>query len=114
MEVNTPKDNNEQALIYKSVKNKDIALTFLPPLNAIYEYAPVYFIIPGGGWHNETRESMLDFSTSSVLQLRKNGFAAAAIDYRVSKEVGIGIEEIISDCFDAARYISHFARIRFS
>lgn len=110
MDIQTPLDNREQVLIYKSVGKREIGLTFLPPINAIYEFAPVYFIIPGGGWYSESRESMLDFSASSVEALRRNGFAAVSIDYRVAAEDGIGIEETISDCFDAARYISHFAR----
>lgn len=111
MSMDTPKDNREQTLIYKSIGSRDIALTFLPPLNFVYEYAPVYFIIPGGGWHMESREDMLDFSSVSVEALRENGFAAVSIDYRVSVEDGIEIEEIISDCCDAARYISHFAQV---
>lgn len=110
MNIHTPLGNGEQILIYKSVGKREIMLTFLPPINALYESAPVYFIIPGGGWYSESRESMLDFSASSVEALRRNGFAAVSIDYRVAAEDGIGIEETISDCFDAARYISHFAR----
>ena len=56
----------------------------------------------------ETRQSMLDFSAQSVESLRKEGFAVVSIDYRVYKE-GVVMREIITDCFDAARYIAHFA-----
>lgn len=111
MNTDIPKNNFEQDLIYKSIGNRDIALTFLPPLKNVYKYAPVYFVIPGGGWYSESRESMIDFSAVSINALRKRGFAAVSIDYRTAAEEGIGLEETISDCFDAARYISHFAQI---
>ncbi len=94
-------------LIYKEAEGRRLSLIFLPPLNKLYDRAPVYLIIPGGGWHEESKESMLEFSAASVMSLRKKGFAAVSIDYRVSSESGVGIEEIISDCFDAARYLSH-------
>lgn len=111
MNFDIPKNNKEQTLVYKVIGERKIALTFLPPIKEIYKLSPVYFIIPGGGWHEESRESMLDFSALSVQSLRCAGFAAVSIDYRVSDEQGVTMEEIISDCFDAARYISHFSEI---
>ena len=72
--------------------------------------APLYFIIPGGGWHVETRQSMIDFSKDSVEALRNEGFAVVSIDYRVCGE-GVEMKEIITDCFDAARYVAHFSDV---
>lgn len=97
-----------ETLIYKETKEKRIELTFLPPTKKLYDRAPVYFIIPGGGWHTENRQSMIELSQISVDALREKGFAAVAPDYRVFLD-GTHIEEAISDCFDAARYIAHFA-----
>lgn len=108
MNFEIPADNRKQNLVYKAVGERKISLTFLPPTVSIYEYAPVYFLIPGGGWHMEKRSDMLDFAQISVNSLRESGFAVVSIDYRVSEEDGIAMEEIISDCFDAARYLSHF------
>lgn len=104
------KESNEERLdlIYKKTPQKDLMLTFLPPTLRKYEKAPIYFLIPGGGWHTETRQSMIDFSIESVENLRKQGFAVVSIDYRVHKD-GVKMREIITDCFDAARYIAHFA-----
>ena len=102
---------NEQGradLVYKKTQQRDLMLTFLPPLQQKYDKAPIYFLIPGGGWHVETRQSMIDFSAQSVDALRKEGFAVVSIDYRVCGE-GVVMREIITDCFDAARYIAHFA-----
>lgn len=106
--MDIPKGNIIQDLIYKKTPQRDLMLTFLPPIKEKYEKAPVYFIIPGGGWHTETRQSMLDFSAKSVEYLRNEGFAVVSVDYRVSGE-GVCMREIITDCFDAARYIAHYA-----
>jgi triacylglycerol lipase len=94
--------------VYKITPRRNLTLTFLPPLSKKFDKAPVYFLIPGGGWHVETRQSMIDFSIQSVETLRKEGFAVVSIDYRVYND-GVVMHEIITDCFDAARYIAHFA-----
>ena len=108
--MDTPKGNPKQDLVYKNTPQRDLMLTFLPPLQEKYDRAPVYFIIPGGGWHCEERQSMIDFSIQSVENLRKEGFAVVSIDYRVCGE-GVVMSEIITDCFDAARYVAHFSEI---
>lgn len=102
--------NQKADLVYKNTPQKDLMLTFLPPTKKKYQKAPVYLIIPGGGWHCEERQSMIDFSIQSVETLRNEGFAVVSIDYRVCGE-GVVMREIITDCFDAARYISHFAEV---
>ena len=103
-----PSGNAEIDLVYKSTPQKELMLTFLPPINKVYKSAPVYFIIPGGGWHVEKKEDMIWFSRISANKLREKGFAVVAIDYRVCTD-GIYMNEIITDCFDAARYIARFA-----
>ena len=108
--MDIPKEKILQNLIYKKTPQRDLMLTFLPPIKEKYEKTPVYFLIPGGGWHTEERQSMLDFSAKSVETLRNEGFAVVSIDYRICTE-GVVMREIITDCFDAARYIAHFADI---
>lgn len=108
--MDTPKGNIEADLVYKSTPQRDLMLTFLPPLQEKYEKAPIYFIISGGGWNTEERQSMIDFSIQSVEILRNEGFAVVSIDYRVSSEGAI-MNEVIIDCFDAARYVAHFADV---
>ena len=102
------KEKGRADLVYKKTPQRDLMLTFLPPIQKKYDKAPLYFLIPGGGWHVETRQSMLDFSAQSVEALRKEGFAVVSIDYRVRGE-GVVMREILTDCFDAARYVAHFA-----
>lgn len=105
--MDIPKGNGREELIYKTASNKNLMLTFLPPIEKKYEYAPLYFIIPGGGWHSENRQSILDFSCISVQSLREQGFAVVAIDYRVCSD-GVIMQDIITDCFDALRYIVNY------
>lgn len=108
--MDIPKGSIKADLIYKSTSKRELMLTFLPPYNIKYKEAPVYFIIPGGGWHREERQSMIDFSIVSVEALRNKGFAVVSIDYRVCGDEAV-MSEIITDCFDAVRYIAHFADV---
>jgi len=108
--MDIPKECIKADLIYKNTPERDLMLTFLPPIKQKYEKAPVYFIISGGGWHMMKRQDIIDFSIQSVEALRNRGFAVVSIDYRVCGE-GVAMREIITDCFDAARYIAHFAQI---
>ena len=108
--MDIPKNNKRADLVYKSTKARELMLTFIPPEVKKYERAPVYFIIPGGGWQVEKREDMLAFSARSSKKLGLEGFATVAIDYRTSPE-GVVMKDIICDCFDAARHISHFSDI---
>ena len=98
--IDVPNGNNAADLVYKITPRRNLMLTFLPPIKEKFDKAPVYFLIPGGGWHVETRQSMIDFSLSSVETLRNEGFAVVSIDYRVYKD-GVVMREIITDCFDA-------------
>ncbi len=107
--VSEPKSKMQADYIYKSVGDREISLTFLPPKKELYAKAPVYFIISGGGWHAESRESMLDFSKLSVERLRESGYATVSIDYRVVTEPGIVMRDIVTDCFDALRFIAFYA-----
>ena len=108
--MDIPKGSIKADLVYKSTPKRELMLTFLPPVNKKYEKAPVYFIIPGGGWHKELRQDIIDFCLDSVESLRNQGFAVVGIDYRVCNE-GIVMNDIIIECFDAVRYIAHFADV---
>ena len=103
-----PLDACEQELIYKTVGEKQLHLLFFPPTNKVFDRAPVYFIIPGGGWCESSASAMAGFSRRSSDDLRARGWATVSIDYRVCPSDGIWMDEIISDCMDAARYLRHF------
>lgn len=108
--MDQPKGSMQGDYIYKNTPQRDLMLTFLPPRVKKYKKAPVYFLIPGGGWHTEERQSMIDFSKISVEEMRKQGFAVVSIDYRVCPE-GVVMREIVTDCFDAARYVAHYSDV---
>ena len=100
--------NYEGEYVFKDTKERELKLSFLPPYEGKYDKAPLYFLIPGGGWHMEVRADMIDFSKESVEEMRRDGCAVVAIDYRVCGE-GVAMQEIIEDCFDALKYIAHYA-----
>ncbi len=102
---------NEKILIYKTIGDKNIELLYLPPNNIIYEKAPVYFIISGGGWHNENKVNMYNFSKVSADMLRDLGWAVISIDYSVvsmdmSLKDDISIKEVVFDVYDAMNYLN--------
>ena len=66
-------DEKERIITYKTIDDKKIDLIYLPPLSKKYEKAPVYFLISGGGWHNESKVAMYGFSKISADELRKMG-----------------------------------------
>lgn len=108
----SPQGNTAQELIYKTVNGHPLELSFRPSTRQIYDRAPVYFLIPGGGWHSETRASMLDFSRLSAALLREQGFAVVGVDYRVTSTApGTTIDDEVSDVMDAARYLAHHADV---
>jgi len=98
MKMDIPKSKKQADLIYKSTPQRDLALTFLPPGEDVYEYAPVFFLITGGGWGVENKQDILNCMVHSVEALRMKGFAVVSIDYRVCPE-GVSVFDIITDCF---------------
>lgn len=91
--------------IYKKATTRDVELTFLPPIVKKWEKAPVLLLIPGGGWHFESRSDMIAMCQKTVDDLRNNGFAVISIDYRVYNYDDVKMPVVLSDCFDALRYI---------
>lgn len=92
-------------LVYKTIGEKNLLLTFLPPVNVIYEKAPLAFLIPGGGWHYANRIGMIDFPTMPSQELREYGFSVVSIDYRTVNDDKVIMEEILQDCSDAFNFV---------
>lgn len=109
MPYDIPAHSGEQQLVFKRVGTRDISLIFLPPTQEQYDRAPVYLIITGGGWHGGSARGMIGFSRASVDALRARGWAVASIEYRLTGE-GATIDDIISDCMDAGRYLRRFEK----
>lgn len=94
--------------VYKVTPQRELQLTFVPPNKAVYDKAPLYFVLPGGGWYVEERLGMLQYAKVSVSALLEAGVAAVTADYRVTPE-GVTLEEIVTDCCDALRFCAHHA-----
>lgn len=94
--------------VYKVTPQRDLQLTFVPPNKPKYDKAPLYFVLPGGGWYVEERLGMLNYAKVSVGALLDEGFAVVAADYRVTPE-GVFVADIIEDCLDALRFCAHHA-----
>ena len=94
--------------VYKVTPQRDLQLTFVPPNKAVYDKAPLYFVLPGGGWYVEERLGMMQYAKVSVGALLDKGFAVVTADYRVTPE-GVFVADIIEDCLDALRYCAHHA-----
>ena len=94
--------------VYKVTPQRDLQLTFVPPNKKKYDKAPLYFVLPGGGWYVEERLGMMQYAKVSVAALLDEGFAVVAADYRVTPE-GVFVADIIGDCLDALRYCAHHA-----
>lgn len=109
--VRIPKDKKEQRLIYKNVGEREIELLFYPPHKAVYDRAPVLFLIPGGGWCMSVAESMYGMARSLAETLRENGFAAVAVSYRNHRDDGVMMPAIADDIFDAAAYLAMHADV---
>lgn len=99
----------EQTIIYKKVGDREVPMLYYPPINKVFDRAPVYLIIPGGGWHSANAESMVGFSLVSATALRKRGWAVVSLSYRYVTRDDVDLDDIIADCMDAGRYLAHFA-----
>lgn len=94
--------------VYKSTPQRELELTYLPPANKVYDKDPLYFVLPGGGWYVEERLGMLNYARVSVNALLEAGFAVVTTDYRVTQE-GVFLPDIVTDCFDALRFVARHA-----
>lgn len=97
-----------ETLIYKKIGEKTLRMTFSAPTKKVYDKAPVYYLITGGGWNSCDRQGMIGFSGISSEKLRANGFAVTSIDYRIMQD-GADMKAIISDCMDGLRYLSKYS-----
>ena len=109
--VTTPTHRGQQTLIYKTVNGRDIELLFFPPTSAKFEKAPLYLIVPGGGWRLSNAQSMYDMERAVCEALRGEGFAVAALSYRNAKDDDVNMRQMVADIFDGAGYLARHAAV---
>ncbi len=97
-----------QTVTYKKVGGKTLRMSIYQPTVKVYDKAPVYYLVTGGGWSSCDRQGMIGFASISMEALRKQGFAVTSIDYRIMQD-GADMADIISDCMDGVRYLVKYA-----
>ena len=95
--------------IYKTIDERELSLYVMEPTVKKYDKSPICVFIPGGGWKVSNGKGMLGFSKRIVDKVLSEGCTAVGVDYRIVTEENVGIFEVISDCFDAVRYLVHNA-----
>ncbi|MBE6974215.1 MAG: alpha/beta hydrolase, partial [Ruminococcaceae bacterium] len=90
--------------------NRKLRLYFLPPLQQVYEKAPIIFMFPGGGLMECDIMQPYSIYQSELAAIRNAGFAVATIEYRVGGE-GVHAQQVLTDCMDAVRYVSYYSDV---
>ena len=111
-QIDVPTDDSEQELLFKIANQEGLYLNFLPPITPKYEKAPVMLVICGGGYRDQSRSSILSMMSAMVADLRADGFAVIAADYRVITDTnGLMLDQLVTDLMDALRYVAHYADV---
>lgn len=106
-----PENDHEARLIYKTVGAREVELLFFPPLVRKEAKAPLFIIIPGGGWTKSVAIDMYNMERRACDALRQEGYAVASLSYRNNSEPGIMMPQIVADVFDAAGYLARYAGV---
>ena len=82
-------------------------LDFIYPKKKVYEKAPLFIYIHGGGNTGGTKSALYNKSASVVKELTDAGIAVASIDYRVfGQGEELGFHQLFQDCKDAIRFLA--------
>lgn len=112
MTISVPGDNSSQELVFKVVDDSPLYLTYLPPKKKVFDKAPVFLVISGGGWLTQSREAILDGYKISCDLLRENGICVVSADYRVvSLFPSVDAGDEVGDVLDAITYLCNNAEV---
>ena len=82
-------------------------LDFIYPKNKVYEKAPLFVYIHGGGNTGGTKGALYSKGGLIIKELTDAGFAIATIDYRVfGQGEELGFHHLFLDCKDALRFLA--------
>lgn len=105
-----PTGSHEAFFTYKVIGARKLKLYFKPATKHVYDKDPVIFMIPGGGFMEAKLNGAYNIYSAEAKDIQANGFAIAAIEYRVGGE-GVTIEEILSDIADGMRFLSYYSDV---
>jgi len=96
--------NIEYKVNTKQQRNK---LDIIYPKNKVYEKAPLFIYIHGGGNTGGSKSSIYKQGAAIVKELTQAGIAVASIDYRLlGKGEVLGFQQLFEDCKDALRFLA--------
>jgi acetyl esterase/lipase len=82
-------------------------LDFIYPKNKIYDKAPLFIYIHGGGNTGGTKDGIYSRGALILKELTEAGVAVASIDYRLfGKGEELGFHHLFQDCKDALRFLA--------
>ena len=91
----------------KNTKQQRNRLDFIYPKTKVYERAPLFIYIHGGGNTGGTKNALYNQSSLILKELTESGIAVATIDYRVfGAGEELGFHQLFEDCKDALRFLA--------
>lgn len=91
----------------KNTSQQRNKLDFIHPKNKVYEQAPLFIYIHGGGNTGGTKNALYNRSSLILKELTEAGIAVATIDYRVfGQGEELGFHHLFQDCKDALRFLA--------
>ena len=91
----------------KNTKQQRNRLDFIYPKTKVYERAPLFIYIHGGGNTGGTKNALYNKSSLLLKELTESGIAVATIDYRVfGAGEELGFHQLFEDCKDALRFLA--------
>ncbi len=91
----------------KNTKQQRNRLDFIYPKTKVYEQAPLFIYIHGGGNTGGTKNAIYNRSSWILKELTESGIAVATIDYRVfGAGEELGFHQLFEDCKDALRFLA--------
>ena len=91
----------------KNTKQQRNRLDFIYPKTKVYERAPLFIYIHGGGNTGGTKNAIYKKSSLILKELTESGIAVATIDYRVfGAGEELGFHQLFEDCKDALRFLA--------
>lgn len=82
-------------------------LDFIYPKTDVYEKAPLFIYIHGGGNTGGSKSAIYNQGALILKELTEAGIAVASIDYRLfGKGEELGFQQLFQDCKDALRFLA--------
>ncbi|MEE3074179.1 MAG: alpha/beta hydrolase, partial [Planctomycetota bacterium] len=90
-----------------NTKQQQNRLDFIYPKTKVYQQAPLFIYIHGGGNTGGTKDALYRQGALILEELTEVGIAVATIDYRVfGKGEELSLHHLFEDCKDALRFLA--------